>query len=93
VAEQAARAAGYGIWRGDFVPPWEWREGVRLPSEPRQPVQVCDVKGIVTDGGNRVFVVPTDPQYEKTIVDPNKGERLFCSDDEARLAGWRHYGR
>lgn len=23
--EDAARAAGRGIWRGEFVPPWEWR--------------------------------------------------------------------
>lgn len=24
-AEEAARAAGAGIWTGEFVPPWEWR--------------------------------------------------------------------
>ncbi len=28
--EAAARAAGKGLWRGDFVPPWEWRLGKRL---------------------------------------------------------------
>ncbi len=28
--EDAARAAGNGIWRGRFVPPWDWRRGVRL---------------------------------------------------------------
>lgn len=28
--EQAARSAGRGLWRGAFVPPWEWRRGRRL---------------------------------------------------------------
>ncbi len=28
--EAEARAAGRGLWRGRFVPPWEWRQGKRL---------------------------------------------------------------
>ena len=28
-AEDAARRAGRGLWRGPFVPPWEWRAGRR----------------------------------------------------------------
>ncbi len=28
--EWAARAAERGIWRGDVVPPWDWRRGRRL---------------------------------------------------------------
>jgi len=27
--EQAAQAAGLGVWRGEFVMPWDWRKGVR----------------------------------------------------------------
>ena len=27
--EQAAEDAERGIWRGKFVPPWDWRKGVR----------------------------------------------------------------
>ena len=30
-AEDAAKAEGVGIWAGEFVPPWEWRRGARLP--------------------------------------------------------------
>jgi endonuclease YncB( thermonuclease family) len=29
-AEDAARQAGRGLWRGTFVPPWDWRDGQRL---------------------------------------------------------------
>ena len=27
--EAEARQARAGIWRGEFVPPWEWRKGKR----------------------------------------------------------------
>ena len=28
--EDGARTAKAGMWRGEFVPPWEWRHGKRL---------------------------------------------------------------
>lgn len=87
-AEAAARAARLGIWRGDFVPPEEWKEGKRLPTEPGEVAQVCDIKGIIDDKGQRIFYTPVDERYESAQVDVSKGGRMFCSDDEARLAGW-----
>ena len=32
-AEDAAKAERLGIWAGEFVPPWDWRRGKRLPVE------------------------------------------------------------
>jgi endonuclease YncB( thermonuclease family) len=32
-AEEAAHAAKTGMWAGDFVMPWDWRKGARLPIE------------------------------------------------------------
>ena len=29
--EEGARAAGRGLWRGQFITPWDWRAGLRLP--------------------------------------------------------------
>lgn len=29
--QAAAAAAGLGIWQGLFVPPWDWRRGLRTP--------------------------------------------------------------
>ena len=28
--EDQAKAAQAGIWAGEFVPPWDWRQGKRL---------------------------------------------------------------
>ncbi|MDX1711550.1 MAG: thermonuclease family protein [Rhodovibrionaceae bacterium] len=88
-AEQQARKSGLGIWRGEFVAPASWREGERLPEIEGEPVQNCDIKGRITAEGRKTYVVPTDPDYEDIEIDPDQGERLFCSDDEAELHGWR----
>ncbi len=29
--EDQARTAGRGLWKGQFVTPWDWRDGARLP--------------------------------------------------------------
>ena len=31
VFEDRARAARRGLWKGQFVTPWDWRAGARLP--------------------------------------------------------------
>ncbi len=31
--QQGAAKAKRGLWRGRFVDPWDWRDGVRLPEE------------------------------------------------------------
>jgi len=33
--------------------------------------------------------MPGDPDYDATRINPRNGERWFCSEDEARTAGWR----
>ncbi len=29
--EERARATRRGLWKGQFVAPWDWRAGARLP--------------------------------------------------------------
>ncbi|GAA2817142.1 hypothetical protein [Aminobacter aminovorans] len=50
----------------------------------------CDIKGNVSiDTGERIFHVPGQEYYDETIIRPEFGERWFCSESEARSAGWR----
>ena len=90
--ERQAKQTGLGIWGSKSVPPWEWREGARIKAGAGKPAEACNVKGLLDDAGARVYLVPTDPGYRDAAVDPAKGERLFCSDEEARHAGWRRRG-
>jgi endonuclease YncB( thermonuclease family) len=90
--ERQARQAGLGIWSSEFTPPWEWREGRRIGREAGQPGEACNVKGIRDGDGRQIYLVPTDRDFAKATVEPSQGGQLFCSDEEARLAGWRRPG-
>ncbi len=92
-AQNQAKLAKLGLWRGEFLEPAIWRMGHRLPGPEDSPAEICDVKGTISEKGNKVYYVPTDANYEKFEIDPERGERWFCSDDEAELAGWRHFPR
>ncbi len=87
-AEEQARQAKLGIWRGDFVPPWEWRAGKSAEVRAGDWVRTCNVKGALGPAGEQIDYMPTDQGYDDVTIDPAKGERSFCSDEEARAAGW-----
>ena len=90
--ERQAKATGLGIWGSHATPPWDWREGVRVDAGAGKPAEECNVKGILDDNGEQIYVVPTDPHYDDIAVDTARGEQLFCSDEQARQAGWRRPG-
>lgn len=50
----------------------------------------CNIKGNVSiDTGERIYHVPGQEHYSETIIRREYGERWFCSEAEARAAGWR----
>ncbi len=98
--EGQARAAGRGIWRGEFTPPWDWRtsqrdEPDRQVTSPRSASQDsttaggCRIKGNISSKGERIYHVPGGRWYDPTKIDAGAGERWFCTEAEARAAGWR----
>ena len=46
------------------------------------------IKGNITDNG-RIYHMPWSPWYGKVRIDPARGERWFCNENEAMAAGWR----
>ena len=59
-----------------------------LPMDPGAPATGCLIKGNISKNG-RIYHVPGSEWYDETRVDESKGERWFCTEDEARAAGWR----
>jgi hypothetical protein len=50
----------------------------------------CNIKGNISfRTGERIYHVPGGKFYDATRINPSKGERWFCSEEEARAAGWR----
>jgi endonuclease YncB( thermonuclease family) len=90
--ERQAREAGLGIWSSEFTAPWEWRQDQRLRGGGAdQPGADCNVKGRMR-GGLRIYLVPTDTDYQDAAADAADGEHRFCSDEAARGEGWRRAG-
>ena len=53
----------------------------------------CNIKGNVSIGsGERIYHVPGQRYYNETVIRPEFGERWFCSEADARAAGWRRSG-
>lgn len=97
-AHQAhARRNRLGMWQGAFDAPWDWRRGKRssttatsrTTSAQVQRTGKCVIKGNISSKGRRIFHVPGQRDYENTKISEHKGERWFCSREEAIAAGWR----
>jgi endonuclease YncB( thermonuclease family) len=89
--EQAAREAKRGLWRGEFVKPWQWRKGKRMAGEKAADVAPgsCRIKGNINRNGKRIYHPPSGRYYGATKINEGRGERWFCSEAEAKDSGWR----
>ncbi|MGK7942677.1 MAG: hypothetical protein AB4062_21465 [Crocosphaera sp.] len=55
-----------------------------IPPNPR-----CNIKGNISiSTGRKLYHVPGQRDYENTVITTEKGERWFCSEEEAIRAGW-----
>ncbi|MGI2031440.1 hypothetical protein ACRQ1B_03510 [Rhizobium panacihumi] len=54
----------------------------------------CNIKGNISiNSGAKIYHVPGQENYAATIIRTEYGERWFCSEADARAAGWRKAGR
>ncbi|MFN4098707.1 MAG: thermonuclease family protein [Pararhodobacter sp.] len=92
--EQLAQADRRGIWRAGaqgMVRPGDFRANrQRAGSAPAQ--SGCAIKGNISSNG-RIYHLPGQRDYDRTRIDLDQGERWFCTEDEARAAGWRRAQR
>lgn len=86
-AEQEARENGRGLWGAcptqktdDFFP----------SVNQSAPTASCAIKGNISLAGEKIYHLPGQNYYDKTTIDESRGERWFCSEEEAVAAGWRH---
>jgi endonuclease YncB( thermonuclease family) len=89
--EEAAKTAHLGVWRGSFTAPWDYRaDGRSRPRAPAaQPPPRCAIKGNINRDGEKIYHLPASPAYARTHINTRAGERYFCTEAEARAAGWR----
>lgn len=89
--ESAARTAKAGFWHGEIERPAEFRAKSWEAAKKRAP-DGCPIKGSVT-GDGKVYVMPWSPGYRAARAQKTRGERWFCTEQEAVAAGFKPAGR
>ena len=75
VGETQAKDKSIGMWGECFV---------------EKDRENCDIKGNISeDGYGKIYFMPGDPNYKRVQIDYDKGERYFCTEEEAKDAGFR----
>lgn len=58
--------------------------GCAVPPDPS-----CAIKGNVNSEGEKIYHTPDQRDYERTDIKPEDGDRWFCTEEEAKAAGFR----
>ena len=85
--EREARRVGQGVWSARCETAWDFRANRWSKAAPAAP-SGCAIKGNITRKG-RIYHMPWSEWYNRTRIEPERGERWFCNEREAQLAGWR----
>lgn len=86
--EKGAAVNARGLHAGRVQRPAAFR-AARRRAEDGPPAGGCVIKGNISGRGERIYHLPGQRDYARTRLSPDKGERWFCSEAEARAAGWR----
>jgi endonuclease YncB( thermonuclease family) len=85
--ESEARAAGRGLWQARMVTPEVERKSGRDVTLSAQDA-ACAIKGNINGKGERIYHLPGQKYHARTRID-KAGEAMFCTESEARAAGFR----
>lgn len=80
IAQREAQSQNKGLWAGCNGEP-----GAALAKQ-----DGCVIKGNISfSTGEKIYHMPGQKYYDKTVIDESRGERWFCTEDEAQKAEWR----
>lgn len=88
-AAAAAPAPGPTPRPAPLVPAGPPSSPPRQQQQQQPPPSGCAIKGNINSKGERIYHTPQSGAYDRTIVEPEKGERWFCTPQEAEAAGFR----
>lgn len=55
----------------------------------KETIQGCIIKGNISASREKIYHLPGQKYYDQTVIDTSRGERWFCSEEEAQKALWR----
>jgi endonuclease YncB( thermonuclease family) len=86
--EIQARAEAVGVWSGQMTRPEDHRHARNAARTAAPAPSGCRIKGNISASG-RIYHRPGQRDYDATRISPAKGEAWFCTEAEARAAGFR----
>ncbi len=87
-AEEEARENKRGLWGACEIEEGDEAELREIDAEPPSPD--CIIKGNISEKGyGMTYLVPGCDNYNRVKIDLRKGEKYFCSEEEAVKAGFR----
>lgn len=81
-AQQEAMSKNVGLWSA-------CQNFSSTQNQTEKQSENCQIKGNRSSSGEKIYHMPGQRYYEKTVIDQSKGERWFCTEAEAQQAGWR----
>lgn len=79
-AQKEARQNNRGLWSS-------CENEFNVPSSSQ--IDKCNIKGNISSSGEKIYHMPGQKYYDKTVIDESKGEKYFCQEEEAQKAGFR----
>lgn len=93
-AVRTARENKIGLWdkcdkpfEGDATPPPQPLSGKEINYIGEN--NACLIKGNINSQGEKIYHLPSCSYYAKTVINEKNGEKFFCNEKEAVIAGWR----
>ncbi|MEL7049619.1 MAG: thermonuclease family protein, partial [Pseudomonadota bacterium] len=86
--ERQAKDDKKGMWRGQPERPDAFRS-VRWERALKRSPDGCPIKGRADRRRGKIYVVPWSVSYDRYRVKERRGDRWFCSEQEAFDAGWK----
>jgi micrococcal nuclease len=91
-----ARATGRGVWGPECSNATPVGTTTQTPP-PGEGSEICDfsgttqpvIKGNISSSDAKIYHVPGQDSYDETGITESRGERWFCTEQEAVDAGWR----
>lgn len=84
--ESEAQTDKIGLWAGNADRPQDYRDK-RWEEATKAAPDGCPIKGRIRSGA-RTYVLPWSTSYDSVKPSKARGERWFCSETEAKAAGW-----
>lgn len=88
-AQKEASMNKIGLWGNTCGNTPPQKTNIISPPAQTNTTNSCTIKGNINASGEKIYHTASCGSYNKTNIDESKGEKWFCTEQEALDGGWR----